>query len=124
MTLNTGNVVKKPAVVIDPNFFVPPNVIDIRYKNETDFNGTEINSPARYTTPESEGEFDNLVEGDEIGYDFPVEPVDDSLPVPSNITVISQSPHLGPGGAVLVDLVIDIPDMPGVTDVDVRVTRI
>jgi hypothetical protein len=109
---------KKDETVIDPNFFLPPNVYDFRYV-DSDQAGSDSPTDAE----------DNTVEGDPI-----VNPESDTtidtapeensqLPIPYSITVVSQTVKAAAGGGYLVDIVIDIPDMSGVESYDVAVTK-
>lgn len=66
---------------------------------------------------------------DEVGY-IPIEsevtvtmpPISGGLLPPDNITVISQKLRRGKGGKDVVDLVIEVDDVQGATEYEVRVT--
>jgi hypothetical protein len=101
---------------VDPRFFLPPNVIDLRYE---DIN--EMSSDA----PEQSGDIDVLiVEGDvDITDDFSGEGTDeDRLLPPDYITLVSETVRVTSGGTV-VDVVIDVEDIANVSQFEVRKTN-
>jgi len=106
---------------LDPSFFLPPNVIDLRYTSPTT------------------GEVDGEVEGGPESQNADSEPVNEVpdtveitdltpesssfLPVPETFTVISQTVRTKPGGGYTVDVVVDVGDLPGVENFDLAVTK-
>jgi hypothetical protein len=112
---------KKDETYIDPQFFLPPGVFDIKYAP-----GNEVNSEENAT------EFSDYDSGDsevtETANDddtwASVTPESNSvLPIPDTITIVSQTVKAAAGGGYLVDIVIDVPDLPGVENYDVAVTK-
>lgn len=104
------------GVTLDPNFFRPPNVIDLRYldaDDNKDFSESDSITAVEVSLP----------------IDTPMDtgPVNDGsspdLPIPDGITFISQTVRNPSGGAYLVDVVIDIPDIPGVDGFEVSVAK-
>jgi hypothetical protein len=101
------NVIKTPEVVINPLFFMPPGVIDMR---------------SGYTDTIEE---DN-VSVDEV-YDADA-PIDDDaregndLEAPENFTVVEQVVRIGPDGNAVVDVIIEFED-DGHNEYDIRVTK-
>lgn len=105
---------------IDPTFFLPPNVIDLRYEDDEDVNRDDAVDPDSSETVESTP----LDSGPEVS------PTDDILPettallpAPDNLTIVSQSVRSPAGGNYVVDVVIEIPDMAGVETFDVQVAK-
>lgn len=103
------NVIKTPEVVINPQFFLPPDVIDMRSGY------TEI-------IDENNVSFDDIVDADD-----PVAPdTDDSddngLEAPENFSVVEQIVRIGPDGNAVVDVIIEFID-DGHNEYDIRVTK-
>lgn len=104
------NVIKTPDVVLDPAFFLPPDVIDMRTLVEDDYeaNDTEINEVIDYD------------DADDV-----VEPtVDDTagLAAPEGFTVVEQIVRIAPDGNAVVDVIIEFDDV-AQTEYDIRITK-
>lgn len=103
---------------IDPRFFLPPNVVNLGYK--------EISSETS-DGPVEAGIFENDAIVAEISYTDDMEGTFDSkdesrmLP-PDYITVVSQTARVTSGGTV-VDVVIDVEDIANVGQFEVRLTK-
>lgn len=101
--------------VINPNFFLPPNVLDLRYL-QTDEDGD----------PQSVVDVEVTYPIDEPVDDVP--PTNDGsspdLPIPDGITFVSQTVRSPTGGGYVIDVVIDIPDIPGVDGFEVSVAKV
>lgn len=107
-----------PEIVVDPNFFVPEGVV-----------GIVVGEPATEKAP-SEEDYREVIDD---GYFAPVDtigPLTDTvsgsteiLGVPTNITIVSQDVRVLPNGSALVDVVINIPDVRGATNYEVRITK-
>jgi len=114
---------KRDETYIDPQFFLPPNVYDIRYIDKDDISDGEENI-TEFSDPDSVT--DELVidtpDEDETWSSITPE-VHDTLPIPEGLTVVSQTVKTSVGGGYLVDIVVDIPDLPGVETFDVAVTK-
>lgn len=114
MTESTRSVVTAEPVVLDPNFFAPPGVVDVRYINDDETDGLYVDDS----------------EGDVSGVDAEVldDPVVDSQPgglePPANITIVSQTVKVAADGKFVVDVVIDVDDMPGVSSYETRLTKV
>jgi hypothetical protein len=104
MAETTRNVVPKQPVDIDPQFFLPPNVVDVRYSQDKD--------PSQYTVGDDE---EGQVIDDTIGSTV-------GMPIPETITIISKTARTTSSGTV-VDIVIEVPDYPGVKEYDVRLAK-
>lgn len=109
-------------VYIDPQFFLPPNVLDIRYV-ETD---NLVDEDESDDLTETESSTDTIIEnssGDVTWVDYTPEEHSE-LPIPDGLTFVSQTVKAAAGGGYLVDIVVDIPDLPGVETFDVAVTKV
>lgn len=82
---------------IDPRLEMPP-VVELEYGDD---------------------EIDYIPQAGEVQITVP--PLTGLLP-PNNITVISQRLRRNRGGKDVVDLIIEVEDMPGATEYEVRVT--
>lgn len=101
-TINTGNVVSVPAVIIDPSLFLPPGVVDFNYRIDDDGGGGP--------------EFASADSGETIIVIDPKGP----LRPPNYISIVSQTIHVLPTGALYVDVVIEIEDVPGAVKYEAR----
>lgn len=103
------NVVKTPEVVIDPSFFLPPDVIDMR---------------AGYTETieEDNSSFDDIVDADEPVVNTGPDDSAHGLSAPENFKVVEQTVRIGPDGNAVVDVVIEFED-DGHNEYDIRVTK-
>lgn len=111
MSISGSQVKIKTDAVIDPNFFLPPGVIDMRYSTEQD-----VSSEDDYTSDE---EVDVTVV--EVGVTDNSQA--DTLTPPDNITIISQTVKISPDGHEVVDVVLEVDDIPGVTSYEVRLAK-
>lgn len=112
MSNNTDSV--QTGYVIDPNFFKPPNVIDLRYL-DTGVEGEQDTTP--YTEAADDVyPVDTLPPDSDVGATI-------GIPIPDGVTLISQTVRSVPGGGYLLDIVIDIPDIPGVDGFEVSVAK-
>jgi hypothetical protein len=106
------NVVKTPEVVINPAFFLPPNVIDMRSGTETEFEEEDV-------------ALNDIVDSDDIDT-APIPDADESddsgLPAPENFSVVEQIVRIGPDGNAVVDVIIEFEDQ-GHNEYDIRVTK-
>lgn len=108
MALTNRNIVIKPDITIDPIFFVPPDVVDVRPKEQN-------------TGGEDTDAQDNSAEGEEdIGGGDVVRP---KLVPPDTAKVIKQVVKIGRGGVYTVDVYVEVPDQDGVESYEMRVTK-
>lgn len=118
MSINSNEIIKKPDIIIDPNFPLPPGVVDARYPNEEEVDQGTVNE----TT--SDGD---LLVAPNIEF---VEPVEDQdvndisvLYPPDNLAVVSQTVRMGDNGQQVVDVVLEIFDVGESIQVDVRMSK-
>ena len=98
------------AKKIDPNFFVPPNVI-----------GLEQAEPIDYSTATDSAIYDITPTDGSIEITNPTST--SALQPPSTVTIYSQTISVGPDGMALVDVILDIVDVPGATSYDIRISQ-
>lgn len=100
-----------PDRILDQNFEMPPNVVDLQYEEKI-FEGQddmEVGSdPADNTV--------DYVENDPSSGSV--------LLPPDNISVIEYIVKIGADGTVLVDVVLDVEGTPGTSGYETKVTKI
>lgn len=126
--ISTANVIKTPEVVLNPQFFVPPDVIDVRVADTSD------------PSQEDGVTYDDVIDADDVLVDgsdtddggiidTPNVPTDDDgegaevLPTPQWMNIIDQQVRISPDGRAVVDVVIELEDVTGATEYDVRITK-
>ena len=105
-------------IEVDPNFFVPPGVIGI---SQAESSGSQSTYGQDIIDVEDDGYFEEV---DTLG---PITDAGDGgneiLGVPSNFSVFSQTVKILPDGTAMVDVILDIPDVPGANNYEVRITK-
>jgi hypothetical protein len=127
--ISTANVIKTPEVVLNPVFFLPPDVVDVRVEDTSD------------PTEEDGVTYDDVIDADDAltedgsstddgtVVDTPNIPLDDDgegaevLPTPQWMQIIDQQVRIAPDGKAVVDVVIELEDVTGATEYDVRMTK-
>lgn len=97
-------------MVIDPSFYVPPEMI-----------GDEFIYAVRDYDAEQLDETDVFSDYGQDDFDSDTESY--TLQAP-DFSILNQTVHISPDGTSVVDVVIDVDDVPGATDYDIRVTKI
>lgn len=122
MTISGKQVKQTQPVEIDPNFFLPPNVVDMRY--------VDIDEEGNSSTTRSEDTGEIIsVNYDEVDYsEFDSEPDTGTVPPllspPDSVTLVSQQVRVTDDGRFVVDVILEVEDMPGVINFDVRTAKI
>jgi hypothetical protein len=122
--VKSTNVIKAPEVVLNPVFFLPPDVVDVRVGSSTD------------SVDDDGVTYDDIVNADDVltEEDLAVNPgpevaIDDDgegaelLPTPQWMTIIEQQVRIAPDGKAVVDVIIELEDISGATEYDVRMTK-
>lgn len=125
--ISTANVIKTPEVVLNPVFFLPPDVIDVRVGGSSE------------PVEEDGVTYDDIIDADDALVDgstdnggisdTPNIPTDDDgegaevLPTPQWMNIIDQQVRIAPDGKAVVDVVIELEDVTGATEYDVRMTK-
>jgi hypothetical protein len=120
MSINSNQIIKKPDVVIDPNFFLPPGVVDARYPNEIEVNTDEIDTVI---------DADDVLDADsDVIIDEPEETGEDNDTViiypPDTAIVVSQTIRFDGTGQQVVDVILEVPDVDDSIQIDVRMTKV
>jgi hypothetical protein len=115
MAINQNNIVAVPPVEIDPNFYLPEGVTNVHYATiDTSGGGEPIEGP------------DGTMQV--VMYDLitdiitPILGPPDLRP-PDTCIVTSQTVRVASDGRFVVDVLLEIEDILGVADYDVRVTK-
>lgn len=128
------DIIRTPEVTLDPRLFIPDGVIDIGVKsseidpdlptpNPDDTEDLDATSGNSTDTPGT-GDGGEVVYTPPTNNDIPTEGGDvDRLPTPQTLVIVSQTIRIAPDGSSLVDVVVEVEDIPGVTNYDVRVTK-
>lgn len=111
------NVVNSQPVVLDPNFFLPPGVVDARYINDEDTAGLYDNNDPTGT------DSDTTEVVDDSTTDTPIVETPNTIQPPANITIVSQTVRAVADGRYVVDVVIDVEDVPGISTYETRLTK-
>lgn len=106
----SSEIIQKGPIEIDRNFFVPPNVVDVRQLGSTDISTGEVQN--------ADDVDEGVVQIDPGDIDYV------GLPIVDTIAVISQTVKVATGGTATVDVIIEVPDYDSITDYEVRVTKI
>lgn len=126
------DIIRTPEVTVDPRLFVPDGVIDLSVRSSeidsdnptpTADNGETSDDAADSSADTGTGDGGDAVYTPPTN-DTPAESGEiDMLPTPQTIEIVSQTIRIAPDGSSLVDVVIKVEDIPGVTNYDVRVTK-
>jgi len=112
------------TTTVDPNFFLPPGVADLGYNNPDD--KTDPALERSETTGEVIAfEYDESALGSDDGDSSGADSGDTSsgLRPPDYVTVISQVMRLTSDGRYVVDIILDVEDIPGATTYEVGLTK-
>jgi hypothetical protein len=110
------DIIRTPEVTVDPRLFVPEGVIDMNAKSPEIDPDNPVDVPVEL-----------IDEVGEIISDAPADNIsnleDFTLPTPNSVTVVEQTMRFGPDGRAVVDVVIEVEDVPGISNYDVRTTK-
>lgn len=128
--ISTANVIKTPEVVLNPQFFLPPDVVDVRVADTSDpseEDGVTYDDVIDADDALADGSDDSSTDGGVS--DTPSIPSDDDgegaevLPTPQWMNIIDQQVRIAPDGKAVIDVVIELEDVTGATEYDVRMTK-
>lgn len=105
-SISARQVKGSPTIEIDPRFFFPSDVIDLRYASEED--------------PSSFQEVPALIDN---STDVNAVIVDNKLQAPGEISIVSQTIHVLPDGKQAIDVTIDVPGELFGTSYNVRISK-
>ena len=114
-TISSANVVQKPDTLIDPNFTLPLGVSGVRYAS--------IESREPQVTEDENGTTVTVLYDELVVASMPMSVAAIELPPPATVTIFSQSVHVATDGRFAVDVVLDVEDILGVRDFQVRVAK-
>lgn len=119
MSISSKQIIQKPDVILNPNFFLPPGVVDARYSTDAEKTEEEVTEIVDFA-PVENGE---IVETpiDDITPD-PGQPPTILLP-PDSVIVVSQEIRTVGNGQQVVDVILEVADAESSIQVDVRLTK-
>lgn len=107
---------------IDPNFSLPPGVIDVGYRDITEpgDNGTERSATTGEVVDVS---YDEATSPSEYFYPEDSNGTSVLLFPPDTVTVLSQQTRITSDGKTVVDVVLELPDAGNGLTYDIRLTK-
>lgn len=104
MTISSRKIVETAPIVVDPNFFVPPNVRGISYGSKE---YREVSSGESAPVEDVSGNAEDINQNnDSILDEVDQKPI--VIPVPDNAVIVDQTIRLLKGGGAVVDVTIEI----------------
>jgi hypothetical protein len=121
MTTSSDKSIKQtPPTSLDPNFFLPPDVIDMRYveldTEDSRVGYTEDGELVGYLYDDATtAEFEEFGQGDTGASSL--------LSPPDSVTVLAQEVRVTQDGRFVVDVIIEVPDMQGIISFDQSISK-
>lgn len=115
------NVIRTPEVTVNPVFFLPDGVIDVRVKERNERivgDGTEIDF--EFDADDVTGE--DAQKDDDFGGEEDESP-GASLKAPSWLVVVEQIVRVAPDGRTTVDVTLEVENIPGALNYEVRLAK-
>lgn len=117
--IRDSSIIRTPEVQIDPRFSFPDDVVDLHithYDEEQpeSYDDNDNSSLTEVTLDQTIPSSDVLDEPDNAST---------SLSAPQTLTIISQTVRISPDGTSVVDVVIEVEDVPGAESYELRVTK-
>src|SRR6478735_10631022 len=113
MTSNDDSLTRQQPVTVDPNFFLPPGLINAEYTSEAGPPSDDEETVSAIIVPEIEELVDQTVtSGGALG-----------LRPPDFVTLYSQTVRIAADGRQVVDVVLDVEAVDGAADYEVRYSR-
>lgn len=127
-TLTSRQIIQKPDILIDPNFAVPPGIVDARQGGTNDRRANELEGRKGKPGEDSEGEIIDGIPGDDDGGEEGEGPRTPGVPrgtlsPPTGLHIVSQTPRYASDGTYVIDAVLGFDDVPGVTKYEVRISK-
>jgi len=109
MATTSSEIIQKGPIELDKQFFVPPNVVDVRQIQSTDITSGDTGAVDTEEIVDIPGTGDVDYAG---------------LATVDSIEIVSQTVKVGTGGTATVDVIIEVPDLDNITNYEVRVTKL
>lgn len=113
--ITSGKVIKKPEVVLDNTDFLPPGIIDVRTQNRE-----EAGAPNGLVGDNSGNEEEDLIVIEDADPAVEV----NTLPVPQDMKIVSQTIKVGLDKKITVDVLLETSDLPGIRQFEARITKL
>ena len=112
MATNDNPLISQQPITVDPNFFLPPSLINGEYSS--------VDGPFSEDDETVGGTGDTVVEViDESATDGGIT----GLRPPDTVTVFSQTVRIAPDGRQVIDVLLDVETVEGAADYEVRYSR-
>jgi hypothetical protein len=113
------NVIKTPEVVLNPQFFLPPDVIDMRSGYQDIIQEDNVTYDDAIIDADNQSQSDYGVDNGESGTNESAE----SIPSPQWMNIIDQQVRISTDGKAIVDVTVEFEDISGSSEYDIRVTK-
>lgn len=110
-----NNPVQKTVKTLPNSFYIPDGVTEFEYGDVDD-----VFVDGDTTTDENVSDLSDIL----VDYDVSVVLPDNLIPIPENVTILSQTMRTAPGGQQVVDLIIQVDDIDGVDHFEPRATKV
>lgn len=110
-------------ILIDPNFFLPPDVIDMRHSEEV-MPGDDVPPTTSVDSTLTDGSIVPVEISADDMYTDPDIVADNSMYPPDTMVIISQTLRDSPGSGQVVDVIIEVDGEPGLIEYGVRLTKL
>lgn len=117
--VSSRDIKQRGPTKIDPRFPIPGGLIDAEYKQDNNQIPVEFGPDAGGSTDASG------VQVVDIGGNVPPDAQQTTYAYqpPTNIAIVSQTVRILPDGSHLVDVLIDVTDVAGISEYEVRTTK-
>lgn len=119
MSISSNQIIKKPDVILNPNFFLPPGVVDARHASEVEAAEEEITEIVDFNPVPGGDIIETPI--DDIGSETGPPPT--ILLPPDSVIVVSQEVRTVANGQQVVDVILEVADVEDSIQVDVRLTK-
>lgn len=116
-TLTSRQIIQKPDIIIDPNFFAPPGVVDA-YHGEV-----ERDRVGRYGDQGGGSGDGNVTIVDPEESQEPSKPGGSLMP-PTGMRIIKQTKRFNQDGSYVIDAVLGFDAVPGAARYEIRLTKL
>lgn len=119
--VSSREITQRGKNTVDPRFPIPLGLVDLAYEqdNRAPFDSFQADAPE---TPIDSGVgvvVPNIQGNKQSGLAQAV-----AYQPPTNVSVLSQTVKILPDGSYIVDVLLDVTDVPGITEYDVRVSKL
>lgn len=114
-SLNSDQIITKPATVLDQNFYVPQGLLNVETASKDADDYLDVDTVLEFDA-------DDLLTPSPTGTDIGMGNTS-GLQVPQTSTIVSQTMRILANGSAVVDVLIDVEDIQGITNYEIRLTK-